>query len=163
MVKFVRIYENNEYILLPLQDYLQDNSTQLPEGWIKVNDWINKVFEIKSDMEYQSLLDEFQVEDVDIRKSKESYTNLKSKYNNFDDDILMFISFLLGTTYFSRIGNPTIEEWLNAVDINHPFKKEEDLGYGYSFFDASRYEFGQNIIRKKLLSTLHWISSQGGA
>lgn len=54
---------------------------------------------------------------------------------------------------------------MNAVNkmVAGPFKTKEDLGYGYSFLDALQYEYGQNIVRKDLLSTLRWIGSQGGS
>ena len=96
-------------------------------------------------------------------KIKTIYSNLQKEGCKLDDDILKFISFLFGTAYFSKIGNPTLQEWLSAVDINHPFKTKEDLGYGYSFLDALQYDYGQNAIRHTLFSTLRWISSQGGS
>jgi hypothetical protein len=163
MVNFVRIFRDNNYMLVSLEDYLKEKYILQPEGWSETCDWINKVFNIQTELEYNILAKEAQIDNFDVFKIKEAYAKLTNEYFNFDNDILKFISFLLGTSYFSKIGNPTIEEWLNAVDINHPFKKKENVGYGYSFFDALQYEFGQNIIRKDLLFTLRWISSQGGS
>jgi len=163
MVNFVRIFRNNEYVVLPLQDFLNVNCAQLPEGWSGISNWINRIFEIKNEEDRDVLSREIQVEYFDIVKVRDAYTRLKNEYADFDEDILKYISFLFGTSYFLKIGNPTIDEWLNAVDINRPFKKRVDSDYGFSFVDALGYNFGQNAIRKKLLSTLHWISSQGGS
>lgn len=160
MVKFVRIYRNNEYTLIPLNDYLKEYHYKIPDGWEDVNNWLSKVFKIRSELEYINLKKELQVEDFNISKIRETYLKIKEEEPSFDEDILMFISFLFGTMYFSKIGNPSLNEWLNSFDINHPFKNKSD--YGFSFIDVLQYEFGQNAIRKILLSTLHWISSQSG-
>jgi hypothetical protein len=140
--------------------YLTKYHSEIPEGWVDISDWINRVFNIQTDSDYKALGRELQVEEFDISKIKESYIKLKNKYINIEDDILKFISFLFGTSYFSKIGNPTFDRWLNAVDLNHPNKKKEELGYGFSFQDVLQYKFGQNAIRKNLLSTFRWISSQ---
>ncbi|CAM3165962.1 hypothetical protein [Flavobacterium frigoris] len=163
MVNFVRIYRNNEFTLLAIEDYLKEYHSQLPEGWTEISNWLDRLFDIKNEQEYKKLSEEMQVEIFDLNKIKTTYSNLNKECYMFDDDILKFISFLFGTAYFLKIGNPTLQEWLSAVDINHPFKTKEDLGYGYSFLDALQYEYGQNIVRKDLLSTLRWIGSQGGS
>jgi hypothetical protein len=162
MVKSVRIYRNNEFVLLPLNEYLKAYNSEIPEGWQWYSEWINKVFNIQTEFEYDYLSRETQVESFNVSKIKESYIELKNSYVIFDDDILRFIAFLSGTSYFFKIGNPTIDQWLNSNDINHPFKKEENIGAGFSFQDVIQHGFGQNAIRKILLSTLKWIGSQGG-
>jgi hypothetical protein len=161
MVNFVRIYRNNEFILLTLEDYLSDYHSEMPEGWAEVSHWIDRVFKIKNEEEYKKVSEEMQVETLDLNKIKTTYDNLEKEDNRFDRDILKFISFLFGTSYFTKIGNPSIDQWLNAIDINHPFSERENGGF--SFVDALEYKQGQNAIRKSLLTTLHWISSQGGA
>ena len=163
MVNFVRIYKNNEFTLLALDDYLKEYHSQLPEGWTEISSWINRLFDIKNPQECKKLSQEKQIEIFDLNKINATYSNLHKEGYKFDDDILKFISFLFGTAYFSKIGNPTLQEWLSAFDINHPFKTKETLGYGYSFLDALQYEYGQNIIRKDLFSTFRWLGSQGGS
>lgn len=163
MVKSVRVYRNNEFILLPLDVYLAEYNSQLPEGWIWYCRWLDKVFNIKTEFEYDDLAREMQVEYFDVYKIKESYLRLKSDYSMFDDDVLKFIAFLFGTNYFLKIGNPSIEQWFNSIDINHPFKELKNIEVGFSFYDAIQYKFGQNAIRKNLLSTLKWVTSQGGS
>lgn len=163
MVKSVRIYRNNEFILLPLDEYLTEYNSQIPEGWKWYSKWLDKVFNIKTELEYNNLIREIQVEDFDISKIKEAYLRLRSDYSFFDDDILKFIAFLFGTNYFFKIGNPSIEQWFNSIDINHPFKELKSIESGFSFYDVIQYKFGQNAIRKRLLSTLKWITSQGGS
>jgi len=122
MVNFVRIYRNNEFILLFLGDYLKEYHSQLPEGWAEVSSWIDRLFDIKNEQEYKKVSEEMQVEIFDLNKIKATYSNLYKEGYKFDVDILKFISFLFGTSYFSKIGNPTLQEWLNTVDINRPFK-----------------------------------------
>lgn len=161
MVNFVRIYRNNEFILLPLEDYLTDYHSEMPEGWAGICDWIDRLFKIENEQEYKNISEEMQIETFDLTKIKIAYSNIEMGGYGFDKDILKFISFLFGTSYFSKIGNPSIDQWLNAIDINHPFSEEENVGF--SFMDALRYDCGQNAIRKILPSTLHWISSQGGS
>ena len=163
MVNFVRVYRNNEHTLLPLREYLLEYHSDLPEGWDRISRWIVRVFDIRTESEYQVLARELQVEDFDVFKIKEAYIKLRDDYSYFDNDILRFFAFLSGTTYFPKIGNPTFDQWLNSIDINQPFKERESLDYGFSFIDASKYSLGQNSIRKSLLSTLRWISSQGGS
>ena len=161
MVKSVYIYRNNEYILLSLREYLKEYCNQIPDGWAIIKNWIDRLFEAKTKTDYEDLAKEIQVEYFDFKSIKTAYESLKDEYNTFDDDILRFISFLYGTTYFSKIGNPTIEMWLNATDINHPLKNVDKSDF--SFMDAIQFEYGQNAVRKKLMSTLRWISSQGGS
>lgn len=163
MVKSIRIYRNNEFTLLSLAEYFSEYNSELPEGWIWYCEWLAKVFNIKTKMEYDSLRREVHVEHFDVAKIKKSYIKLKSDYSAFDDDILKFIAFLQGTSYFSKIGDPSIEKWLNSIDINHPFNEKENGESGFSFKDAIQYKFGQNAIRKRLLSTLRWITSQSGS
>ena len=161
MVNFVRIYRNNEFILLPLEDYLMDYHSEMPEGWTIIRNWVDRLFKIENEQDYKNVSKEMQVEPFDLDRIKIAYNNLEKKNYGFDKDILMFISFLFGTSYFSKIGNPSIDQWINAIDINHPFSEKENVGF--SFIDALRYDFGQNAIRKILTSTFRWISSQGGS
>ena len=161
MVNFIRIYRNNEFILLSLEEYLSDYHSQMPEGWAGVSNWITRLFKIENEQDFIKISAEMQVEPFDLNKIKIAYNILKKEKYGFDKDILKFISFLFGTSYFTKIGNPPIDQWLNAIDINHPFSERENGGF--SFVDALRYEYGQNGIRKNLLSTLHWISSQSGS
>lgn len=127
MVKSVRIYRNNEFTVLPLDEYLREYHSELPEGWTRYCEWLDKVFDIKTELEYDILARETQVEHFNVFKIKESYRKLKNDFSIFDDDIIKFIAFLMGTSYFSRIGNPSIEQWLNSIDINHPFKGEKTM------------------------------------
>ncbi len=158
MVKTVCLYRNNEYTYIPLSEYLSQYHNKLPEGWLDLKIWINRLFESNADNE--SLAKEMQVEYFDIKTIKEAFAFLKSKNYNLDEDILKFIAFLFGTSYFTRIGNPTIDVWLKATDLNHPLKNN-DKG-NFSCMDAIEFQYGQNAIRKKLMSTLKWIGSQGG-
>ncbi|WP_047451741.1 hypothetical protein [Alistipes sp. ZOR0009] len=159
MVKSVCIYRNNEYIFIALEEYLKQYHSQIPNGWVDLKKWIDRVFEKNAD--YGNLSNEIQVEHFDIKAIKEAYLNLRTMNYNLDDDILKFMAFLFGTSYFIKIGNPAIDLWLNATDLNHPLKNG-DKG-DFSCMDAIEFRYGQNAIRKKLLSTLRWISSQGGS
>lgn len=162
MIKVLKYIRSGVSVYISLEQYLEEYCKEQPEGWTWYCDWINKVFNIQTEMEYDALAKETQVERFDVFKVKESYIKLKNQYAEiFDADILRFIAFLLGTNYFSKIGNPTLEKWLNSKDINHPFKENQD--YDFSFMEAIKYDYGQNAIRKNLMSTLRWISSQGGS
>lgn len=160
MIRVLKYIKSGVPIYISFEEYLEEYCKEIPEGWNDMSKRIDKVFNFQTEADYKILGSELQVENFDISKIGSSYSHLKKEYPNFDEDILRFISFLLGTSYFSKIGNPTIDQWLNANDINHPFKEKGNEGF--SFTDALQYVSGQNAIRKLLLSTLHWISSQGG-
>lgn len=159
MVKSIQVFRNNEYVFMPLGDYLTEYHNRLPEGWLSIIDWLNQVLEAKSDLDCDLLAKEKQVELFNKSKIRKTFNELKKEYSIFDIDILKFIAFLSGTTYFIKIGSPSIENWLNSEDINKPKKENMD----FSFIDLTQYEFGQNAIRLRLLSTLRYISSQMGA
>lgn len=164
MVKFITIFRNNKFIQYGIDDYLMDYCQNIPEGWDFYSDWIKKIFEIQKDADYQVLAKHTQVGYFDISKIKDAYTELIKIYSTiFDDDILRFIAFLKGTKYFTKIGDPTLNQWLNSVDINDPFKRDTENFGGLSFIEAIRYKNGQNYIRNTLLSTIKWISSQSGS
>ncbi len=159
MVKTVSLYRNNEYIFIPLVEYLSQYHNQLPEGWTDLKMWIDRIFEKNAD--YKELAKEMQVEYFDIKAIKEAFDFLKSQNYNLDEDILRFIAFLFGTSYYTKIGKPTIDLWLNASDLSYPFKTN-DIG-NFSCMDVAELQYGQNAIRKKLMATLKWIGSQSGS
>lgn len=163
MVKKIRLFKNNDFIYITLEEYLIEYHSQIPEGWILFNNRLIKVVESENESEKLRLVTDYQVEDFNIIKFKDSLNELIYKYTNFDQDILRFISFLKSTSYFEKIGNPTLNQWFNSIDINHPFKKTNESYSGYTFFEAIEFVNGQNAIRKSLLSTLPWISSQIGS
>ncbi len=143
---------------MPLIDYLKEYNSRLPEGWVLIIDWLNQVLEVETELDCDLLAREMQVELFNVSKIRKTLDELKKDYFIFDIDILKFIAFLSGTTYFIKIGNPSIVEWLNLGDINKPKVKKENMDL--SFMDLIQYEFGQNAIRLSLLSTLKYISSQ---
>jgi hypothetical protein len=120
MIKVLKYHRGGENIYIPFEQYLDEYCKEIPESWVWYCEWLNKVFNIQTELEYDFLARQIQVESFDVSKIKESYIKLKEDYSVFDDDILRFIAFLSGTSYFSKIGNPTLKHWLNAVDINHP-------------------------------------------
>lgn len=151
MVKKIRIFRNNEFLLIPVKDYLNEYHKEIPEGWEQISNWIDRVFNVESQEELKILESQMQVEQLNLLEIKKSFLWLKEKYGILSDDILKFIAFLFGTKYFSKVGNPPIDQWFNANDINYPFKISEN-NVGFSFIDALQFENGENAIRKNLLS-----------
>lgn len=162
MIKVLKYKRGGENVYFSLEQYLEEYCKSAPQGWHNIINWIDKILTVNNKADFELILLEMHMDDLNIDNIKFKYNQLKTINYGFDDDILQFIAFLHGTSYFEKIGNPSIDEWLNSVDINHPSIQKTYQEYGYSFFDALKYELGQNAIRRDLLSTLHWVLSQGG-
>jgi len=158
MVGCIKVFRDNKITLIPIPEWFESNFKVMPTESKKYFQVIESIFEIQGIDDYQKNYDFLRI-DFNYHRILIKYDELIKMHLPFEQDILKFISFLFGTTYFGLIGFTTLESWLNAKDINHPNKKEE---FGYSLLEATNYKYGQNAIRVKLLSTLPWISEQGG-
>jgi len=86
---------------------------------------------------------------------KKFYKKNRSKLNCFDDDVVKYISFIATLGYFEMIGNPTLDVWLNATDINHPYDKYRDDGFKMNgTLNLIKFHNGMNAVRNRLLSAL---------
>ncbi|MBP1677512.1 MAG: hypothetical protein H6Q20_2071 [Bacteroidetes bacterium] len=142
-------------------DYFKEYYRELPKESMTIFETISKIYEIKNVDDYKNIYDFLWI-DFNYHRVLIKYDELAKMTLPFDDDIIKFIAFLYGTSYFIRIGYPDLDVWLNAKDINHPFEKNIDINEGFSLIEAVKYEYGQNAVRAMLLSTLKWIGPQGG-
>jgi len=159
MVASVKVFRDNKITLIPIPEWFEINYKELPNESKRYFQVIERIFEIQGVNDYQKIYDFLRV-DFNYHRTLIKYEELKGMQLPFEQDILRFIAFLFGTNYFGLIGFTTLETWLNAKDINHPNKEVE---FDYSLLEASGYNYGQNAIRQKLLSTLPWVSEQGGS
>ena len=81
------------------------------------------------------------------------YEKIKND-NKFEDDINKFLSFLVCDHYF-EFNNLTVDEFLNAKDINKAKKKNDDPK-NLSINELSKIEGGQNYIRDLLIGMNWW-------
>jgi hypothetical protein len=146
---------------IPIDVFFEKYYKEFPKESKKTFEVISKILEIKTLEDYKRINDYLWIH-FNFHKIFIKYEELQKMKLPFDEDIIKFIAFLSGTTYFGAIGFTTIENWLNAKDLNHPHKKVEDENEGFSLMEAINYEYGQNAIRRRLLSTLKWLTSQGG-
>ena len=161
MVNKIKLFRQNTYIYIPITDWFEEHYKELPKETIETFAIISDVFQIKTIEDYKKIYDYLWV-DFNYHKILIKYEELINMNLPFDEDIIKFIAFLYGTDYFIKIGYPDINIWLNAKDFNHPFEDIKDKQEGFSLFEAVKYEFGQNAVRSRLLSTLKWLGSQSG-
>lgn len=149
MVKQAKIYRNNKYILIPLEEFLEQYHSKIKNGWHQVQGYVNEAFNIKTQENYNAFLKEFP--EFDYNRMHEMYERIKIDLSFFDDDILKFIAFITALGYFEKIGNPSLDVWINADNFNKPFEQcEKDEGY--SLLDILPLKYGTNAIRNDLLS-----------
>ena len=152
-------------MLIPIEDYFDYYYSENGWCWQERNDawWgtqeelIEKAFSCENEKESREVSSKLYIGSFDADKIRKKYEELKNENLPFEDDIIRFISFLFGTMYFQRIGNPTLSQWLNAKDFNFPFAKTEDETEGFSLIEAIHYTYGQNAVRSRLITTLRRI------
>lgn len=162
MVKKIKLFRNNKFVLVPITEWFEEHYRVLPIETIRLYNEISRIFEIKNLDDYKKIYNFLWI-DFNYHRILIKYDELKQMDLPFDDDIIKFIAFLYGTPYFGLIGYTTLESWINAKDINHPNKNENDENEGFSLLEAVNYNYGQNAVRSRLLSTLPWLSAQGGS
>lgn len=147
---------------IPIDIFFEKHYKELSYESKRDFETISKIFEIETIDDYKQIYDYLWI-DFNYHRILIKYDELKKMDLPFDEDIIKFIAFLFGTRYYGNIGYTTFEKWLNAKDINQPNKKVEDENEGFTLLEAVKYKYGQNAIRQTLLSTLPWISEQGGS
>jgi hypothetical protein len=151
MVKKVHIYRNNELMLIPIEDYLEQYEYRLSGSWYEYQKYIDDAFNIKTNTDCKAFKKAFGVSKFDCSKMQIFYEKIKNELSFFDDDILRYIAFLEGLHYFEMIGNPSLDIWLNNTrDLNRPFEENNDY-MGFSILDVVNLKYGGNAIRNKLL------------
>ncbi len=162
MVNKIKLFRDNKIIFIPITEWFKNQYTKLPIESKKHFEVIEKIFEIKDLDDYKKIYDFLRI-DFNYHRILIKHEELKRMQLPFEQDIIKFIAFLFGTTYFGLIGFTSLEAWLNAKDINHPNKEEAPKNEGFSLLEATNYNHGQNAVRETLLSTLPWLSAQGGS
>lgn len=158
MVKRIKIYRNNEYLLIPIEQYLEEYHSKVDPDWERIiTSIVIKAFNLSNHDDYQAFLKSTSLHSFNYIKMKEFYMSIYKQWDFFDDDILKFIAFIYARDYFQKIGNPNLEDWLNAKDLNKPFK-EHTGDESFSLMDVVNLKFGKNAVRNQLLRTLKIIT-----
>ncbi|MCE2893809.1 MAG: hypothetical protein LW721_05190 [Flammeovirgaceae bacterium] len=168
MKKVLSNLGNGQYGYIPLQDSLIKYYKTEPEGWLSfVKDYVDAALNIKNEKDYEKYLENNSFLKMitnaggkfDYLEIQRFYEALKkSKYNKmFDDDILRFISYIRGLSFFDIIGyeldrdNPDLDEWFNSKNAFKYGLTEEELKNVYSMMDLLPLKYGMNAIRGQLL------------
>ncbi|MDR1092168.1 MAG: hypothetical protein LBL79_13930 [Prevotella sp.] len=152
MVEKIRIYRNNGHMLIPIEQYLEEyHSKTVPDWYNFLDDLVYKAFSIIDEDSYRVFLKSASLKYFDYKKMKDLYEWIKIDLGFFEEDILKYIAYIATFGYFEQIGNPSWYVWLNAKDINEPFKKYND-DEGFSIVDIMGLKYGTNAIKRKLLS-----------
>lgn len=158
----VKLFRNNKIVFVPISEWFEEHNKELPIEIKQYYEIVSEIFDIKGIDDYKRIYDFLWI-DFNYHRILLKYEELEQMNLPFDEDIIKFIAFLFGTPYFGLIGYTTFDVWLNAKDINHPVKNDGEESFDFSLLEAINYKYGQNAVREKLLSTLKWISSQGGS
>jgi hypothetical protein len=154
MKRYIKTYSE----LLTLEQFLEKYCSNLSPDWDNILGGVNEAFSIRNEKDYQEFLRKWRLFHYDYHKMKNFYDQLIKRQVPLDDDVLRYISFLEGFGYFEKIGNPSIEQWLNARDFNRPFDdaKMKD-NEGFSIMEVLHLPNGGNAIRNQLLSSMKWV------
>ena len=57
------------------------------------------------------------------------------------------------------VSQGTVSNMIKEFESNFDIKDKQE---GFSLLEAVKYEFGQNAVRSRLLSTLKWLGPQSG-
>lgn len=151
-----------DYHYLPLQDFLDRYFSNYDnENW---NRWIETIVKpvyygdaIKwKRINYNNINDK-QVFNTwfsgNQKKMQTSFESLKKQYK-FNDDILLYISYLDAMGFFKDI-NTSVDDWLHSKNFNIGgiHKAQEDI---YSLVEMSNYKYGEELIKEKLMK-LEWL------
>ena len=81
------------------------------------------------------------------------YRKNRSHLRHFDEDIIMFFSYLQTFDFFQE-ANTTIEQWIKSkkYNIGGRHATENDL---FTLQDMAKEIYGNNLVRDKLMS-LEW-------
>lgn len=165
MVASVRIFKDNKYTSISLEEYVDQYCQEAPKGWFEdIDEFVNTGMNITNDMEYEQYLQKMNLKWFDYESVKTLYTHLKSsKYNKmFDDDILRYIAHIYGLGYFDRIkysidiNNPNLDDWLNTKNVFRPIKERNNQNEGYSIMDLVLLKNANNAIRHELIFSSKW-------
>ena len=153
----VRVFKNNKLILIPLEEYVRVYHSKVEDWWDETQRLINAGIELRGDHEkyFQHLY-----------TSTYNSSNVKKKYLELlnseigtvlDSEVLKFIAHLYELGYFSRIGNPNIEDWLNTKNVFHERDRHKiPDGVGFSFMDLLEFPNGMNAFKNSLIESMKW-------
>jgi len=157
MVKEIKVFRGTEWVAMPIEQFLEQYCSKPPESWDRVlEDSVHKAFNIKNDDDYDAFLKSEWLISFDYVGMKNFYNAIKIELGFLDDDILKYIAYIAMRDYFKHIGNPSWHAWLNAKNINEPFKRYND-DEGFSMVDVMGLKYGTNAIRNQLLSAFRVI------
>jgi hypothetical protein len=145
-------------IYVSLQDAVNKYDSELHFSWNEYQLWIDEGMNLSNDEDYKNYIKKLNLKKYDYKEVNNTYQDLKkSKFAEFlDDEILRFISHLYELGYFSRIGNPDLETWLNTKNVFQPNHDKISADEGYSLMDLIPLRNGINAFKNTLLLALKW-------
>lgn len=154
----VKIYRNNKYILISLEEYVNEYHSELHYSWNEYQSWIDEGMNLDNDKDYGQYIKKLNLKKYDYKRVNQIYQDLKqSKFARIlDDEILKFISQLYELGYFERIGNPDLEIWLNTKNIFKPNHDKIPADVGFSLMDLIPLKNGINAFKNTLLFAFKW-------
>ncbi|GHV58774.1 hypothetical protein FACS1894182_11810 [Bacteroidia bacterium] len=157
MVKEIKVFRGIELVAIPIEQYLEQYHSKPAESWDEIlENSVHKSFNIKNDDDYNAFLKSDWLVSFDYVEMRNFYNTIKIELGFLDDDILKYIAYIAMRDYFKQIGNPSWYVWLNAKNINEPFKKYND-DEGFSIVDIMGLKYGTNAIKRILLSAFRVI------
>lgn len=133
-----------------MENYSLDNSLKKYYRDYNKNGWDNFMQTLVLPAFNYNLREEFKTKNSS-RFENFSFIDMEKFYDRwkkkkmFDDDILLFISFLAGDSFFE---NKDFEVWINEKRFDEPIQ--------YSILDVSKMPYGMNFIRSYLISLPWW-------
>jgi hypothetical protein len=154
----VKVYRNNDYVFLSLQDYVNQYHTELHPSWIEYQSWIDEGMSLNNDQDYQQYINKLNLKKYDYVRVNQMYQDLtRSKFAKFlDKEILKYISQLYELGYFNRIGNPDLETWFNTKNVFEPHREKISADEGFSLLELLPLKNGSHALKNTLLFALKW-------
>ena len=146
-----------DYEYIKLEEYLMRYYKDFENKELWDKNWINSIILPL----YNKDIDGFKKVFPNIENNKEwffenrmeEYFDFFRSYSDFDDDILMFISYMKCYGFFDN-QSLKYQEWINSKKYNiggrHQVKEDK-----YTLKEMAKHQYGMNLVRDKLMD-LEW-------
>lgn len=151
-----------DYNYIPLEGFLERYYKHFDNNnWHR---WINTIVKPLYDgnpkewkrIDYDSIIDKSKY----IPWFKDSQSKMITMYNElkhnieFEDDILLFISYMNGLGFFRDINMP-FNLWVKQNKYNLGYRDKQIKADRYSLEEIAKKKYGMNLVREKLMN-LDW-------
>lgn len=153
-MKYAKLFKNNEFVIIPYQEYIDEYCGQIDSIWNPIIDEINEGFDKDNQLVYakRNNLKHWDVVFVNKKYNELCETHFASLV---DASVIKFIAWMYGMRYFDEIGNPKFEDWLNTKNVSkkgNQFDIPEEMSV--TIMEVLKYRNGQNGVKSILLSCL---------